>query len=214
MAAVEQFDCQIVGRGGHGAMPHQTVDALLVAAQVVTQLQAIVARQVDPLDAVVVTVGKLHSGGARNVIASTAELAGTVRYFAPHYAGAIAQKIEAVVAGICACSGARYHLDYQKLYPPVVNDATMAQLVAGVAEAVVETPLGVVPECQTLGGEDMSYFLQRVPGCYFFVGAANAERGLDFPHHHPRFDFDEAALATGMEVLVRCVEQFQGVSLA
>ncbi|NJK35731.1 MAG: amidohydrolase [Oscillatoriales cyanobacterium SM2_2_1] len=213
MAAVEQFDCQIMGRGGHGAMPHQTVDALLVAAQVVTNMQAIVSRRVDPLDAVVVTVGKLHSGTARNVIADTAELAGTVRYFDPRYEGAIAQNIEAVIAGTCACHGARYRLDYQRFYPPVVNDAAIAQLVATVAESVVEPPLEVVPQCQTMGGEDMSYFLQQVPGCYFFVGAANRERGLDFPHHHPRFDFDEAALAMAMELFVRCVERYQGVAL-
>jgi amidohydrolase len=84
----------------------------------------------------------------------------------------------------------------------------MAELVRAIAAQVVETPAGIVPECQTLGGEDMSFFLQEVPGCYFFLGSANPELGLAYPHHHPRFDFDESVLTMGVEIFVRCVEKF------
>ena len=84
----------------------------------------------------------------------------------------------------------------------------VANLVRSVAESIVETPAGVVPECQTMGGEDMSFFLQEVPGCYFFLGSANSEKGLAYPHHHPRFDFDETALGMGVEMFIRCVEKF------
>jgi len=208
MAAVECFECTIQGRGGHGAIPQQTVDAVVVAAQVVNALQTIVARNVNPIDSAVVTVGELHAGTAHNVIADSAQLTGTVRYFNPIYQGYFGQRMEAVIKGICEAHGATYRLKYWELYPPVVNDGAIADLVRSVAESVVESPLGVVPECQTMGGEDMSFFLQAVPGCYFFLGSANADRGLAYPHHHPRFNFDETALGMGIEIFVRCVEKF------
>jgi amidohydrolase len=208
MAAVEVFDCEIQGKGGHGAIPQQTIDAIVVGAQVVTALQTIVARNVNPLDAAVVTVGTFHAGRAHNVIADTTELSGTVRYFNPALADVIPQRFEQVVAGVCQSHGATYTLNYRKLYPAVINDGAIADLVRSVAQSVVETPAGVVPDCQTMGGEDMSYFLQEVPGCYFFLGSANETLGLAYPHHHPRFDFDETALGTGVELFVRCVERF------
>ncbi|MBW4443319.1 MAG: amidohydrolase [Plectolyngbya sp. WJT66-NPBG17] len=207
MAAVETFDLVILGKGGHGAIPQQTIDSIVVGSQVVTALQTIVARNVDPIESAVVTVGEFHSGTACNVIAASARLKGTVRYFNPNYAGYFKQRIEQVVGGICQAHGATYELNYQSLYPPVINDGAIADLVRSVAETVVESPIGVVPNCQTMGGEDMSFFLQAVPGCYFFLGSANSQIGLDFPHHHPRFDFDETALGMGVEIFVRCVER-------
>lgn len=208
MAAVECFDCTIFGKGGHGAMPHQTVDSIVVSAQIVNALQTIVARNVDPIDSAVVTVGTLHAGTALNVIADTAKMSGTVRYFNPKLEGYFAQRIEQVIAGICQSQGAGYEFNYVQLYPPLINDARMAELVRSVASDVVETPAGVVPECQTMGGEDMSFFLQEVPGCHFFLGSANPSKNLAYPHHHPRFDFDETALLMGAEIFVRCVEKF------
>ncbi|HEY9909244.1 MAG TPA: amidohydrolase, partial [Thermosynechococcaceae cyanobacterium] len=208
MAAVEGFRCTLLGKGGHGAIPQQTIDSIVVAAQVVNALQTIVARNIDPIESAVVTVGKLHAGTAMNVIADTAYLEGTVRYFSPKYTHFFEKRIEQVIQGVCQSHGADYELDYLRQYPPVINDAAIAELVRSVAETVVETPAGVVPECQTMGGEDMSFFLQEVPGCYFFLGSANAEKNLAYPHHHPRFDFDETALATGVEIFVRCVEKF------
>lgn len=210
MAAVECFDCTIFGKGGHGAMPEQTIDAVVVGAQVVNALQTIVSRNVSPLDSVVVTVGEFHGGTARNIIADTATMRGTVRYFNPQMEGFLGRRIEQVIAGVCQSHGARYKLDYWQLYPPVINHPQITHLVREAAEAVVETPLGVVPECQTMGGEDMSFFLQKVPGCYFFLGAANPKKGLNYPHHHPRFDFDETVLSVGVEIFARCVEKFFG----
>jgi amidohydrolase len=208
MAAVECFRCTIYGKGGHGAIPQQTIDSIIVAAQIVNALQTIVARNINPLDAAVVTVGEFHAGNAVNVIADTAKMSGTVRYFNPELEGMIEKRIEAIIAGICQSHGAKYELDYQKYYPPVINDPKIAELVRSIALEVVETPLGVVPECQTMGGEDMSFFLKQVPGCYFFLGSANRDRGLAYPHHHPRFDFDETVLMMGVEIFTRCVERF------
>lgn len=208
MAATEGFRCTIQGKGGHGAIPHQTVDSILVAAHIVTALQTIVARNVSPLESAVVTVGELHAGKALNIIADTAHMSGTVRYFNPDLSSFLPRRIEQIVAGVCQSHGATYELDYKPLYPPVINDAGMAELVRSVASNVVETPAGIVPECQTMGGEDMSFFLQAVPGCYFFLGSANRDKDLAYPHHHPRFDFDETALGMGVEIFVRCVEKF------
>lgn len=208
MAASERFQCKILGKGGHGAMPHQTLDAIVIGTQVVNALQTIVARNVDPIESAVVTVGMFQAGTAFNVIADSAKMSGTVRYFNPQLAGYFSQRIEQVIAGICQSHGAHYELDYQPLYPPVINDTQMAELVRSVAEEVVETPTGIVPECQTMGGEDMSFFLEAVPGCYFFLGSANPSKDLAYPHHHPRFDFDETVLAMGVELFIRCVEKF------
>jgi amidohydrolase len=208
MAAVELFNCTIIGKGGHGAIPQQTIDSIVVASQVVTALQTIVARNVDPTESAVVTVGQFNAGTAHNVIAATATMSGTVRYFNPQFDGFFKQRIEQVVSGICQSHGAKYELEYYSLYPPVINDEQIASLVRSIAETVIESPIGIVPECQTMGGEDMSFFLQEVPGCYFFLGSANADCDLAYPHHHPRFNFDETALGMGVEIFVRCVEQY------
>jgi len=208
MAAVELFRCTILGKGGHGAMPHQTVDSVLVSAQIINALQTIIARNVNPLESAVVTVGELHAGKVYNVIADTARMSGTVRYFNPELEGYFGKRIEQLVAGICQSHGASYDLNYWRLYPPVINDAKIAELVRSVAIDVVETPVGIVPECQTMASEDMSFFLEAVPGCYFFLGSANSAAGLAYPHHHPRFNFDETALGMGVEIFVRCVEKF------
>lgn len=208
MAAVELFECVVQGKGGHGAMPHQTVDSIVVGSQIVTALQTIVARNVDPIESAVVTVGSFHAGSTHNVIADQATLTGTVRYFSPKYDGVLRDRIESIIRGTCEMQGASYSLNYWKLYPPVINDTRITALVRSVSETVLETPAGVVPDCQTMGGEDMSFFLQAVPGCYFFLGSANLNKGLSFPHHHPRFDFDEMALGMGVEIFARCVERF------
>lgn len=208
MAATELFQCTLQGQGGHGAIPHQTVDPIVVGAQVVNALQTIVARNVDPLQSAVVTIGEFHAGTAQNVIADSAQIGGTVRYFDPRLDGFFPARIEQIIGGICQSHGATYTLNYKAMYPPVVNDAAIADLVRSVALAVVETPAGVVPECQTMGGEDMAFFLEQVPGCYFFLGSANPSIDRAYPHHHPRFDFDETALGVGVELFVRCVEAY------
>lgn len=219
MAAVETFRVTVLGRGGHGAIPQQTVDSIVVAAQIVNALQTIVARNIDPIESAVVTVGEFHAGTACNVIADTARLSGTVRYFNSQYADYFHHRIEQLISGVCGMHGATYELSYEKYYPPLINNPRITELVRNVAldvvadtDSLMSNPLipndRVTPHCQTMGGEDMSYFLQEVPGCYFFLGSANADRGLTFPHHHPHFNIDETALALGMELFIRCVEQF------
>jgi amidohydrolase len=210
MAATEFFHCKIFGRGGHGALPHQTIDSILVAAQVVNTIHTIVSRNVSPIESAVISIGEFHAGTATNIIADSARISGTVRFFNPEVGVKLTLRLEEAIAGVCAAHGATYELKYTKLYPPVINDYAIAELVRSVAETVIETPAGIVPECQTMGGEDVSFFLEAVPGCYFFLGSANPDKGLAYPHHHPRFNFDETALATGVEIFARCVEKFLG----
>jgi amidohydrolase len=208
MAGMDFFNCTIFGKGGHGAIPHQTIDSVVIAAQIVNALQIIVARNVSPLDSAVMTVGELSAGTTHNVIADKAWMKGTVRYFNPALEDFFQQRLEQIIAGICQSHDATYNLDYWSLYPPVINDDHITELVQSVAQEVVETPVSVVPDCQTMAGEDMSFFLKEVPGCYFFLGSANPAKNLTYPHHHPRFDFDETALVIGVEMFVRCVEKF------
>ncbi len=213
MAAVEYFHCQILGRGGHGALPHQTIDPIVVGAQLVTALHTIVSRNINPLESAVLSIGEFHAGTATNIIADSARISATVRYFSDAVGQKLKQRIEEVINGICEANGAKYELNYQQLYPATVNHPHIAELVKSVASHVVETAAGVIPECQTMGGEDMSYFLQAVPGCYFFLGSANPDKDLAFPHHHPRFNFDETALSAGVEMFSRCVEKFMQCDL-
>ncbi len=209
MAAVDEFELTIQGRGGHGAMPHQTVDAIVAAAQVVTALQTVVSRNVSPLDSAVVTVGSFNAGKAFNVIAETATLRGTVRTFNKDTHEKIPEMIERVIRGVCDGMGATYKLNYIKQTIPLVNDAAISELVAECAAEVVGSQNVLRDESvRTMGGEDMSYFLERVPGCYFFLGTRNEARGLVHPHHSPRFDIDESALATGVEIMTRLVHKY------
>jgi amidohydrolase len=204
MAAVDEFHMRVNGRGGHGAMPHQTVDAILAASQIVCALQTIVSRNVNPLDSAVVTIGSFHAGKAFNVIAETAELRGTVRTFSRELYDQIPGIFKRVVEGTAAALGATVDLEYERQCLPTINDRAMSEFVRAIAAEVVG-PENIVSDdtARTMGGEDFSFFLERVPGCFFFVGSQNSERGLVYPHHSPKFDFDEAALPIGVEILKR-----------
>lgn len=207
MAGVHSFEVTIVGKGGHGAAPHQAVDAVVTAAQVISNLQTVVSRNVDPLETAVVTVGSIHAGDAFNIIPETALLRGTVRYFNPKLGDALPEWIERVVRGVTDSMGARYEMKYERLTPPTINNAEMAEFVRAIAVELVGSE-NVIFDARTMGGEDMSFFLNEVPGCYYFVGSRNEQRGLIHPHHSPRFDFDERALEIGVEMTCRIVRKF------
>jgi len=207
MAGVHSFDLTIFGKGGHGAAPHQTTDAIVTAAQVITNLQTIVSRNIDPLETAVVTVGAVHGGSAFNVISESVAMKGTVRYFNPILGDQLPKLLERIVAGTTSSMGASYSLNYEKLTPPTINDPRWAEFIREVASEVVGSE-NVIMDARTMGGEDMSFFLNAVPGCYFFVGSRNEDKKLMYPHHSPKFDFDEAALEIGVEILCRATEKF------
>jgi amidohydrolase len=204
MAAAAEFSIEILGRGGHAASPHETVDAVLVASQTVVALQSIVARNVRPLDAAVVTVSAVQAGEAFNVIAEQATLKGTARYFDTELGVRIPRRIEELVRGICEAFGAEYRFRYRVISPPTINDPVLAGIVREAAGTVVGTDrLLWGDEVRTMGAEDFGEFLARVPGCFFFVGCADESRGISFPHHNPRFDLSEDALPIAVDVLER-----------
>lgn len=209
MAAVDEFELVVQGVGGHGAMPQQTVDAIVTAAQIVNALQTVVSRNVSPLDSAVVTVGKFNGGAAFNIIADTATLRGTVRTFNKETHRLIPEMVERVIRGVCESMGASYTLNYIRQTSPVVNTTEMCELVTECAAEVVGVENIIRDDSvRTMGGEDMSYFLERVPGCYFFLGTRNEARGLIHPHHSPRFDIDESALVIGVEIMTRIVRGY------
>lgn len=199
MAAADEFNVTIVGEGCHAALPHIGRDAVLAAAHVVTALQQIVSRRVDPLDSAVVSVGSIHGGDTFNVIPAEVKLSGTVRSFSNEVYDAVPKLFEETVRLAAKSMGCEAKIEYIRSARPVINDAAMAELVRDVAREIVG-PENVVEE-RTMGAEDFGEFLHRVPGCFFFVGSKNDRLGKVHPHHSPRFDFDEAALALSAELL-------------
>lgn len=209
MAAATHFKLTIYGRGGHGAMPHETVDALVTAAHVVTALQTIISRNVNPTETAVLSVGTFHAGRAFNVIAERAELSGTIRAFDDRLMAQVQERLRQVAAGVTQAFGAAFELELEYAAPAVVNDPTVTALVASAARQVLgDASVGSM--APVLVSEDMAEFLKRVPGCFFFLGSMNPERGLDYPHHHPRFDFDEAALPLGVAILAEAAAAYLG----
>jgi amidohydrolase len=209
MAAPDTFWITVRGKGGHAALPQQTVDPIAVGAQVVTNLQQVVSRSVDPLDSAVLSITQFHAGTAHNVIPESAELTGTVRTFDAELRTRVPQVMERIIKGVTEAHGATYEFVYERGYRPVINDPTVTQELAEVVEAACG-PNVLVTLRPTMGGEDFSAFLQKAPGSFFFIGAGNAARGIVHPHHHPRFDIDERALETGVRIFVEAARRFNG----
>lgn len=200
MAAADRFDVVIKGKGGHGAQPHLTKDAILIGSQLVVNLQQLVSRRVDPLEAAVLSVGAFEAVNAFNVIADTAKLTGTVRTFKDEVRTLMEQEIERVVKGTCLSANADYTLSYQRGYPAVVNHKEETEFVARVAQGVPGVDKVVEGEAQ-MGGEDFAYYLEHVKGTFFYTGAKDESRSETYPHHHPKFNIDERAMLIAARTL-------------
>ena len=198
MAAVDNFTIDIEGRGGHGASPHEAADPILAAARVVEALQSVVSREISPLDSAVVTIGSIHGGTAFNIIPNSVQLHGTARSFTELTGRALPEKIRRIVEGTASACGVTARIRYERTNGATVNDPKMADIVIEVARGLLGEE-NVETDTRTLGGEDMSVYLDRVPGCFFFVGCA--KEGPLRPHHSPEFDIDERALAVGTVVM-------------
>lgn len=207
MAAADSFEVKVQGRGGHGGMPHHTVDAIIVATQIINQLQLLVSRKVDPLQSVVLTVGTFHAGQADNIIADTATFTGTIRTLDPEVREYMEKEFRRVVEGICQSLQAEVNIQYKRGYPILINHVEETSHLMEVAECdlgrerVIEVP-------PIMGGEDFAYYLEHVPGAFFFTGAGNEEIGATYPHHHPQFDFDERAMLVGGKLLLSLVNSY------
>lgn len=209
MAATDFFTLKIVGRGGHGAYPHLSVDAIPIAAQVVSALQTIVSRSVDPLEAAVVTIGTIQGGFRNNVIAPEVEMTGTVRTFDRTLRESMPARVERIVRGVAEAHGARYELDYALNYPALVNDANVAQLVErAAAEVVGAERVRVIPP--SMAGEDFAYYAERVPACFYWLGCRPPGAQEVANLHSPSFDIDEDALPIGVTVMARAALELLG----
>lgn len=193
MAASESFDITITGKGAHGASPHQGLDPILAAAQVITALQSIVSRNVHPLEAAVISVTAIEGGTAHNIIPPDVKLKGTIRSYLPEVRQLVHRRFGEVVTGVAASMGCDAVYEIFDITLAVINDAAMAARVQAVAQTLLPGDT-LETTYRTMGAEDMAYMMQDIPGCYFFVGSANPAEGLDYGHHHPRFDFDERVL--------------------
>src|SRR5215475_2560797 len=202
MASVDRFDIVIKGVGSHGAYPHTGIDPIVVGSHVVAALQTVVSREVPPLAPVVVTVGTFQGGTAFNVIPSHVELSGTVRTVDARIRDEMPVRLERIVRGITSGMRAEFSFNYAFGYPVTVNDVSRAQFARQVAGAIVGEA-NVVSAGMTMGAEDMSYFLDAVPGCYLRLGSGNPDHGVVHPHHSALFNFDEAALPIGVQLLVQ-----------
>lgn len=206
-ASADEFTMKVLGKGGHGAAPHQTVDPVVIAANIITSSQAIVSRKVDPVKTAVVTFGQVKGGTRFNIIPDTVTLNGTVRTFEEPIRRQIKKDLRQMATGVAASFGAGLDYDYDDGYPPTVNDPKMTALAAEAVRDVLGNG-GAVEQDVTMGAEDMSYVLKEVPGCYMVLGSANRARGFGAPHHSARFDFDEEALAIGVDVWLRLAQRY------
>jgi amidohydrolase len=207
MAAPDTFWITVKGKGGHAALPHQTIDSIAVAAQVVTNLQHIVSRNTDPLDSLVVSVTQFIAGTTHNVIPGSVKIWGTVRSFDPVLREAVPARMERIVKGITEAHEASYDFKYEFGYRPVINDNEVTAVIEEtVREVFGEEALDMMRP--NMGGEDFSAFMQKAPGCYFYVGAGNEEQGITYPHHHERFTIDEDALEIGVKTFLHATFKF------
>jgi amidohydrolase len=193
MAQPDAFTLVVKGRGGHGSMPQQTVDSILVASQIIVNVQSIVSRNIDPLKPGVVSFGTVKGGTIYNIIPAEVELTGTVRTFDADVKALAKTRLKEIAMGTAQTFGATVEFTYEDGYPPVVNDGAMVDFVLDVTKKTLgEKSIARIDP--VMGGEDFAYFLREVPGAFLFLGAGD---GMEYPHHHPAFDIDDKALPLG-----------------
>jgi hippurate hydrolase len=201
MAATDEVDIMIEGLGGHAARPHKCIDSVLVGAQLITALQSIVARSIDPLESAVISICEFHAGNARNVIPQTATLRGTIRTLAPEVRKLVEKRVREVVAGVAQITGAKIDLHYKRNYPVVNNHAAETEVASRIAKQVAGDA-NVLDMSPLMGGEDFAYMLEARPGAFIFCGNGDSA-GL----HHPAYNFDDEAIVFGTSYWVKLVEE-------
>ena len=213
MAAAESWEATLRGKGGHAAVPEETVDPVVTAALTINAMQTIVSRNVGAEETAVVTVGKLTAGDTFNVIPDVARLQGTVRTFDPDVREVVLRRLREVIEGTAAMMGATGELTLHSIAPAVINDDEVTTVVQEAVRAVLgeeELEVGV----RTMGSEDAAFFLQEVPGCYFFVGSTSPDAESHVPHHNPKFDIDEDALPIGVGVMLNALRRLMPIEEA
>jgi len=210
MAASDKFSLTINGKGGHGAAPHETVDPIVIGANIVTNLQQIVSRKTNPLSPAVLTIGQFNAGTAFNVIPDTANLTGTVRTYENDVQENIIKSIEDIISANCKSFGATYKFNYEKGYPAVKNHENETKLLVNNLQKIVKDN-DILEMQAVMGGEDFAYYLEKVPGTFFFTGAGNIKKGIVYPHHHPMFDIDEQSMVYAGKAMLTTVIDFLAI---
>ena len=208
LSFTDRFRISITGSGGHGGRPHQAVDAISVAVQVYQALQYLVSRENDPMEPLVLTIGRFAGGSAPNVIAGEVEMEGTVRCLNADLAREMPRKMERVIAGVCASARADFEFQQEPGYPVLINDPTITRKAMASARALLGDDAVRWLERPELGGEDFAYFAQVLPSLFFRLGVGNVDQGIVHPMHHPKFDLDEDALPIGAAVLAKIAMDF------
>ena len=209
MAASDIFKVTISGKGGHGALPHLSIDPILASSHFVTALQSIISRNIDPLDTAVISVTTIHGGDAHNVIPPKVEMTGTIRTFKPDVRATIYERFLAIANQSAEAFGCNADVDLQLLTPAVKNEPEITKLVD--EKAGILFPDDTIDRhFQTTGSEDMAYFMEEIPGCYIFVGSADSSTGKNAPHHHPKFDIDERVLPKAVALMTSVVARILG----
>ncbi len=198
-ASSDSVEIDVLGKGGHGSAPHDAVDPIYTAANFITSVQQVVSRHVDPLEPAVVTIGSIHGGTIHNVIPRTVRMLGTVRAFSDEVRNAMPERIERVLRSCCEAMGAAYDFTYLRRYPVTSNDVEQTRYARALAERVVGAERVVTADKLT-GAEDFSFFAQRVPACFYTLGA-RGDSGTSAPHHSSTFDIDESALPAGIAMM-------------
>lgn len=208
-ASADRLVLTVKGKGGHAAMPSGAVDPIVIAAYIVTALQTLISRETSPFSPAVITIGTINAGSAFNIIPEQAVLQGTMRSFSEEHREKLLRRIREMTQGIAEAMGGSCEVEVLDGCPPCTNDPAMTEVVRHAAMASVgEHKVDDSEDVMTTGSDDMAYFLDAVPGCYFIVGAENTEKGAGYPHHHPRFNIDEDALPIAVEVLTRAALEF------
>lgn len=207
MARPDEFEIEIIGRGGHAAAPHEAVDPIVIASQVVSQIQTIVSRSVDPTERAVVTVGKMTGGSAHNIIPEKVELLGTVRTFGEQTAYLIRDRLERIVRGVTEAGGATYNFAFNEGYPAVRNTGWATDIVTETARALLGDDNVKELDVPLMAGEDFAFYQQHFPGVFFFLGTGSEESGAVYPWHHPKYNIDENCFATGSALMASLVFQ-------
>jgi amidohydrolase len=208
LAGAEIFKITVKGKGGHGASPHLAVDPLLASAHIITGLQGIVSRNVPPLKTAVVSVCTIHGGEAFNVIPPSVELTGTIRTFEPEIRSTVLEHFNQTVTSIAAGLGCQVEIEMNQLTPATINQPEIAGQVAATARRLLPQSEIDTRNYITMGSEDFAFILEKVPGCFFFIGSANPKKGLDASHHSPKFDFDESILPQAAGLMAAAVADF------
>jgi amidohydrolase len=204
MASAGAFKITVRGKGGHGAVPHQAVDPIFASSQIISALQGIVSRNTPPLDSAVVSVCSIHGGTAFNIIPPEVELQGTIRTFKPEIRTMVVERLHETADNTAQALGCEVNIKHEDITPAVINDPDLAEQIADLAAEMFPDST-IALDSQTMGAEDMAFMMEDFPSCYFLIGSANAEKGLNAPHHHPRFDFDEQALTNGVALMSAAV---------